>query len=85
MGGEETGVQDDTTEVFLEVAYFTPIIGGIFGQTDFSGRLRCRRFHLQSGRRFGRGRQTQVFVVIVFVCVQIDGCNADGQHDRQIQ
>lgn len=25
MGGEETGVQDDTTEVFLEVAYFTPI------------------------------------------------------------
>ncbi len=23
MGGEETGVQDDTTEVFLEVAYFT--------------------------------------------------------------
>jgi len=25
MGGEETGVQDGTTEVFLEVAYFTPI------------------------------------------------------------
>ncbi|HTR83025.1 MAG TPA: phenylalanine--tRNA ligase subunit beta, partial [Reyranella sp.] len=25
MGGEETGVQDDTTDVFLEVAYFTPI------------------------------------------------------------
>jgi phenylalanyl-tRNA synthetase beta chain len=25
MGGEETGVQDDTTEVFLEVAYFDPI------------------------------------------------------------
>lgn len=25
MGGEETGVQEDTTEVFLEVAYFTPI------------------------------------------------------------
>ncbi len=25
MGGEATGVQDDTTEVFLEVAYFTPI------------------------------------------------------------
>lgn len=25
MGGEETGVQDSTTEVFLEVAYFTPI------------------------------------------------------------
>jgi phenylalanyl-tRNA synthetase beta chain len=25
MGGEETGVQADTTEVFLEVAYFTPI------------------------------------------------------------
>jgi phenylalanyl-tRNA synthetase beta chain len=25
MGGEETGVQNDTTEVFLEVAYFTPI------------------------------------------------------------
>ncbi len=25
MGGEDTGVQDDTTEVFLEVAYFTPI------------------------------------------------------------
>ena len=25
MGGEETGVQDDTTEVFLEVAYFTPL------------------------------------------------------------
>ena len=25
MGGEETGVQPDTTEVFLEVAYFTPI------------------------------------------------------------
>jgi phenylalanyl-tRNA synthetase beta chain len=25
MGGEETGVQESTTEVFLEVAYFTPI------------------------------------------------------------
>ncbi len=25
MGGEATGVQPDTTEVFLEVAYFTPI------------------------------------------------------------
>ena len=25
MGGEDTGVQADTTEVFLEVAYFTPI------------------------------------------------------------
>jgi phenylalanyl-tRNA synthetase beta chain len=25
MGGEETGVQPDTTEVFLEVAYFTPM------------------------------------------------------------
>jgi phenylalanyl-tRNA synthetase beta chain len=25
MGGQETGVQEDTTEVFLEVAYFTPI------------------------------------------------------------
>ncbi len=25
MGGEKTGVQDDTTEVFLEVAYFTPL------------------------------------------------------------
>ena len=25
MGGEETGVQPETTEVFLEVAYFTPI------------------------------------------------------------
>jgi phenylalanyl-tRNA synthetase beta chain len=25
MGGEETGVQDDTVDVFLEVAYFTPI------------------------------------------------------------
>ena len=25
MGGQETGVQPDTTEVFLEVAYFTPI------------------------------------------------------------
>jgi len=25
MGGEDTGVQPDTTEVFLEVAYFTPI------------------------------------------------------------
>lgn len=25
MGGEETGVQEATTEVFLEVAYFTPI------------------------------------------------------------
>src|SRR6185436_15958769 len=25
MGGEESGVQADTTEVFLEVAYFTPI------------------------------------------------------------
>jgi phenylalanyl-tRNA synthetase beta chain len=25
MGGEETGVQADTTEVFLEVAYFTPL------------------------------------------------------------
>ena len=25
MGGEDTGVQDGTTEVFLEVAYFTPI------------------------------------------------------------
>ena len=25
MGGEETGVQEGTTEVFLEVAYFTPI------------------------------------------------------------
>ena len=24
MGGEETGVREDTTEVFLEVAYFTP-------------------------------------------------------------
>ncbi len=25
MGGEDTGVQEDTTEVFLEVAYFDPI------------------------------------------------------------
>jgi phenylalanyl-tRNA synthetase beta chain len=25
MGGEDTGVHEDTTEVFLEVAYFTPI------------------------------------------------------------
>ncbi|HYD05537.1 MAG TPA: phenylalanine--tRNA ligase subunit beta [Reyranella sp.] len=25
MGGEDTGVRDDTTEVFLEVAYFTPM------------------------------------------------------------
>jgi phenylalanyl-tRNA synthetase beta chain len=25
MGGEDTGVQTDTTEVFLEVAYFTPM------------------------------------------------------------
>jgi phenylalanyl-tRNA synthetase beta chain len=25
MGGEDTGVRDDTTEVFLEVAYFDPI------------------------------------------------------------
>ena len=25
MGGEETGVREDTTEVFLEAAYFTPI------------------------------------------------------------
>src|SRR5205085_8740312 len=25
MGGEDTGVREDTTEVFLEVAYFTPM------------------------------------------------------------
>jgi phenylalanyl-tRNA synthetase beta chain len=25
MGGEDTGVRDDTTDVFLEVAYFTPM------------------------------------------------------------
>lgn len=32
MGGEETGVQDDTTDVLLEVAYFDPARSGVTGR-----------------------------------------------------
>jgi phenylalanyl-tRNA synthetase beta chain len=42
MGGEDTGVRDDTTEVFLEVAYFDPI------RTAASG----RRLGIQSDARY---------------------------------
>ncbi|MBS0519559.1 MAG: phenylalanine--tRNA ligase subunit beta [Proteobacteria bacterium] len=42
MGGEGTGVQDDTTEVFLEVAYFDPI------RTAASG----RKLGIQSDARY---------------------------------
>lgn len=42
MGGEDTGVRDDTTEVFLEVAYFDPI------RTAASG----RRLGVQSDARY---------------------------------
>jgi phenylalanyl-tRNA synthetase beta chain len=42
MGGEETGVQNDTTDVFLEVAYFDPI------RTAASG----RKLGIQSDARY---------------------------------
>ncbi|MGE0580001.1 phenylalanine--tRNA ligase subunit beta [Reyranella sp.] len=42
MGGEDTGVRDDTTEVFLEVAYFDPI------RTAASG----RKLAIQSDARY---------------------------------
>ena len=42
MGGEDTGVQEDTTEVFLEVAYFDPI------RTAASG----RKLGVQSDARY---------------------------------
>ena len=42
MGGEDTGVRDDTTEVFLEVAYFDPI------RTAASG----RKLGVQSDARY---------------------------------
>ncbi|MEO1219845.1 MAG: phenylalanine--tRNA ligase subunit beta, partial [Pseudomonadota bacterium] len=32
MGGEDTGVQDDTTDVFLEIAYFDPATTGVTGR-----------------------------------------------------
>lgn len=32
MGGEETGVQDDTTDVLLEIAYFDPARTGVTGR-----------------------------------------------------
>ncbi|UYN95675.1 MAG: phenylalanine--tRNA ligase subunit beta [Enhydrobacter sp.] len=42
MGGEDTGVRDDTTDVFLEVAYFDPI------RTAASG----RKLGIQSDARY---------------------------------
>ena len=32
MGGEETGVQDDTTDILLEIAYFDPARTGVTGR-----------------------------------------------------
>lgn len=47
MGGEETGVQDDTTEVFLEVAYFTPM--GVASTGRKLGILSDARYRFERG------------------------------------
>ena len=47
MGGEETGVQESTTEVFLEVAYFQPI--GIAASGRKLGILSDARYRFERG------------------------------------
>ena len=47
MGGEETGVREDTTEVFLEVAYFDPICTAASGRK--LGILSDARYRFERG------------------------------------
>ncbi|MBM3649240.1 MAG: phenylalanine--tRNA ligase subunit beta [Alphaproteobacteria bacterium] len=47
MGGEDTGVRDDTTEVFLEVAYFQPI--GVAASGRRLGILSDARYRFERG------------------------------------
>lgn len=47
MGGENTGVSDNTTRVFLESAFFAPI--------EIAGKARANGLHTDSSHRFERG------------------------------
>jgi phenylalanyl-tRNA synthetase beta chain len=47
MGGIDSGVQDDTTDLFLECAFFPPEI--------IAGRARAYGLHTESAHRFERG------------------------------
>ena len=47
MGGERSGIDDDTTDVFLEVAYFAP--------DAIAGRARRLGMHTDASQRFERG------------------------------
>ncbi len=47
MGGEQSAVQDDTTDIFLESAYFNPI--------SIAGKARSYGLHTDSSHRFERG------------------------------
>jgi len=52
MGGEETGVTEETTEVFLESAFFTP--------DAIAGRARAYGFTSDASHRFERGVDFQL-------------------------
>ena len=52
MGGEQSGVNADTTELFLESAYFTP--------EKIAGRARSYGLHTDSSHRFERGVDFQL-------------------------
>jgi phenylalanyl-tRNA synthetase beta chain len=47
MGGERSGIADDTSDVFLEVAFFTPAV--------IAGRARRFGMHTDASQRFERG------------------------------
>jgi phenylalanyl-tRNA synthetase beta chain len=47
MGGEKSGIADDTSDVFLEVAFFTP--------SAIAGRARRFDMHTDASQRFERG------------------------------
>ncbi len=52
MGGEYSGVAEDTTDVLLECAYFTP--------TAISGKARSYGLHTDSSHRYERGVDPQL-------------------------
>ena len=57
MGGEHSGIKDDTRDVFIECAHFTPLY--------IAGKARSYGLHTDASHRFERGVDAQLMVPVV--------------------
>ncbi|NNM13393.1 MAG: phenylalanine--tRNA ligase subunit beta, partial [Gammaproteobacteria bacterium] len=57
MGGEHSGISDDTKDVFIECAHFAPLA--------IAGKARCFGLHTDASHRFERGVDPALLITVV--------------------